>query len=183
VLVLRGGADVLEVLLVQRTHAARFMAGVWVFPGGAVDREEGEGDGARRAAAAREVEEEAGVRVDPAALVPYSRWITPEEVKIRFDTWFFLVPAPEDAAPRVDGEECIDWRWSTPRAALDASAAGELALVFPTIRHLEQVAAFDSADALLAHAAGLEIAPVMPRVVGEGEVARIVLPGEPGYDR
>lgn len=181
VLVLRGGADALEVLLVQRTHAARFMAGVWVFPGGAVDREEGEGDAARRAAAAREVEEEAGVRVDPAALVPYSRWITPEEVKIRFDTWFFLVPAPDDAAPRVDGAECIDWRWSTPRAALDANAAGELALVFPTIRHLEQVAAFDSAHALLAHARGLEIEPVMPRVVGEGEVARIVLPGEPGY--
>src|SRR5206468_3447410 len=32
VIVLRGGAETLEVLLVRRTPAARFMGGVWVFP-------------------------------------------------------------------------------------------------------------------------------------------------------
>ncbi len=181
VLVVRGGARTLEVLLVQRTHAARFMAGVWVFPGGAVDAEEGEGDAARRTAAAREVEEEAAVQVHPADLVPYSRWITPEEVKIRFDTWFFLVAAPDGAVPRVDGAECIDWRWVAPADALTEQREGRLELVFPTIRHLEQLAPFASADELLAHAAGLEVEPVMPRVIHEGEVARILLPGEPGY--
>jgi hypothetical protein len=54
-------------------------------------------------------------------------------------------------------------------------------LVFPTIRHLEQLAAFDSVDALLAHARGREVRPVQPRILGSGEQARIVLPGEPGY--
>src|SRR4028119_1311587 len=43
VVLMRGGDERLEVLLVQRTHSARFMAGVWVFPGGAVDAHEGEG--------------------------------------------------------------------------------------------------------------------------------------------
>ena len=43
-ILLRGGARTLEVLLVKRTPAARFMGGVWVFPGGAVDAGEGEGD-------------------------------------------------------------------------------------------------------------------------------------------
>src|SRR3954471_5484299 len=91
VIVLRGGADSLEVLLVQRNPAQRFMGGAWVFPGGSVDREEGEGDVALRTAALREVEEEAGLRIGGAdALVPFSRWITPAQVKVRFDTWFFL---------------------------------------------------------------------------------------------
>src|SRR3954466_13506470 len=59
VIVLRGGADALEVLLVRRTPAARFMGGVWVFPGGAVDTSEGEGDAAHRIAAVREPQAEA----------------------------------------------------------------------------------------------------------------------------
>ena len=29
-----------------------------------------------------------------AELVPFSRWITPVEVKVRFDTWFFAAEAP-----------------------------------------------------------------------------------------
>src|ERR1700749_4598486 len=75
VLVLRGGARRLEVLMVQRTPKARFMGGAWVFPGGAVDA--GDGAGAHRAAAVREVQEEAGLTLpDPAALVPFARWIT-----------------------------------------------------------------------------------------------------------
>src|ERR671914_2304696 len=46
VIVLRGGGDGLEVLLLRRNPDARFMGGVWVFPGGAVDAHEGEGDAA-----------------------------------------------------------------------------------------------------------------------------------------
>ncbi len=183
VILLRGGAGALEVLLVQRTHAARFMAGVWVFPGGAVDAHEGEGDAAHRLAAVRELQEEAAVEgLAPADLVKFSRWITPREVSIRFDTHFFLVAAPPGAAPAVDGDECIDLGWFTPAAALEAHARGELPLVFPTIKHLEQFGAFDSADALIAHAAGREVVAVLPQVVVEGEVARVLLPGEPGYD-
>jgi 8-oxo-dGTP pyrophosphatase MutT (NUDIX family) len=46
VILVRGGAAALEVLLVQRSPAQRFMGGAWVFPGGAVDAHEG--DGGRR---------------------------------------------------------------------------------------------------------------------------------------
>src|SRR5205823_9254108 len=87
VIVLRGGAGELEVLLVRRTPKARFMGGVWVFPGGAVDAHEGDGDAAHRAAAIRELSEEASIVLhDPAELVKFSRWITPAAVQIRFDT-------------------------------------------------------------------------------------------------
>src|SRR5918997_6002782 len=105
VLLLRGGAETLEVLLIKRNPEARFMGGAWVFPGGAVDTTEGEGDVANRAAALRELEEEAAITLDdPQLLVPWSRWITPAEVKIRFDTWFFLAPCPDGAEPRIDEE-------------------------------------------------------------------------------
>jgi 8-oxo-dGTP pyrophosphatase MutT (NUDIX family) len=174
VVVLRGGAETLEVLLVQRTHSARFMPGVWVFPGGALDRDETD----LRAAAVRELEEEAALVVAPGDLVPFSRWITPAEVKIRFDTHFFLVAEPPGQAPRVDGSECIGLGWHAPAQALD----GSLDLVFPTVKHLQQFAKFPTADALLEHARGQDVRAVVPKVVMQGEVARVLLPGEPGYD-
>jgi 8-oxo-dGTP pyrophosphatase MutT (NUDIX family) len=183
VIVLRGGSDALEVLLVQRNPAARFMGGAWVFPGGAVDAGEGEGDSAHRAAAVRELSEEAAIDgVAPEELVKFSQWITPPEVKIRFDTHFFLAPAPEGAEPRVDGAECVDFGWFTPQDALEAYADERLLLVFPTVKHLEQLAIFPTSDALLEHARGREVLAVTPRVVMSGEQARIVLPGESGYD-
>jgi 8-oxo-dGTP pyrophosphatase MutT (NUDIX family) len=183
VLLLRGGADALEVLLVKRNPDQRFMGGAWVFPGGAVDAHEAEGDAGHRSAAIRETEEEAGVTLtDAAALVPYSRWITPAQVKVRFDTYFFLAPAPGDAAPAVDGDECVDLGWFTPEGALEAHARGEILLVFPTIKHFEQIAPFGSADALLEHTRGREVVPVEPKVIVSGETARVLLPGEPGYD-
>jgi 8-oxo-dGTP pyrophosphatase MutT (NUDIX family) len=183
VILLRGAADALEVLLVRRNPEARFMGGAWVFPGGAVDRSEGEGQAALRAAAMREVAEEAGIELtDPDSLVLFSRWITPAQVKTRFDTWFYLAAVPNAVDPAIDGSEIVDARWYEPRAALEAHRRGELFMVFPTIKHLEQVSGFASAAALIAHARGRDVEPVRPRVVVSGETARIVLPGEPGYD-
>jgi 8-oxo-dGTP pyrophosphatase MutT (NUDIX family) len=183
VIVLRGGDRALEVLLVKRNPDSRFMGGAWVFPGGAVDRTEGQGDRALRAAAVRELTEEAGIALGSTEeLVPFSRWITPAQVKIRFDTWFYLAPLPIDAEPRVDGSEVVEARWYAPDAALAAGDRGELLLVFPTIKHLEQLSGFDSAESLLSYARSREIRPVQPRVVLSGEHARVVLPGEPGYE-
>jgi len=182
VIVLRGGSDGLEVLLVKRNPEQRFMGGAWVFPGGAVDAAEGTGDLAHRAAGVREVEEEAGVVLpDPAALVRFSRWITPAMVSIRFDTHFFLAAAPEGGEPKPDGGETVDLGWFTPQGALDAHARDEILLVFPTIKTLEQLAEFSTGDELLEWAGGREVEPVEPQVVGDGPTARIVLPGEPGY--
>jgi 8-oxo-dGTP pyrophosphatase MutT (NUDIX family) len=183
VIVLRGGGDGLEVLLVKRTPHARFMGGVWVFPGGAVDAGEGEGDAAHRVAAVRELQEEAGIALDdPGVLVKFSRWITPAEVVVRFDTHFFLAPLPDGQEATIDGDEIVDQGWFTPAGALAAHERGDIALVFPTIKHLEQLGGFASAEQLLEYARGRDVGPVQPRVVTEGETARLLLPGEPGYD-
>jgi 8-oxo-dGTP pyrophosphatase MutT (NUDIX family) len=174
VVVLRGGAERLEVLMGRRTPKARFMGGAWVFPGGSVD-----GDEDLRATAVREVQEEVQLTLpDPEALVPFARWITPPEVSIRFDTYFFLAVAPEGAEATPDGQEIVDARWFEPKRALEGSEAGELLMVFPTIKNLEVLARFETADALVAWASTHEVRPVQPRVEGHGETARIVLDDE-----
>ena len=180
VILLRDDADGgFELLLVQRNPSQRFMGGYWVFPGGAVDAHEGEGDAAHRAAAVRELREEAGVGgIDAAQLVKYSRWITPELLRIRFDTHFFLARAPAGVRARCDGRECVALRWDTPRAVLAAQASGDLELAFPTLRHVQQLARFDQADDLLHHARTHEVLPTRPTGVRAGEVARLQLPGE-----
>jgi 8-oxo-dGTP pyrophosphatase MutT (NUDIX family) len=173
------GNGAIELLLVQRSPEQRFMGGFWVFPGGAVD--EGE---THAATAVRELAEEAGITgVDPAALVLYSRWITPEAIQTRFDTQFFVARAPDGAQPRVDGRYCVDVRCTSPAAAVAAYGDDELALVFPTLRLLEGLASFATIGDLLEHARGLTVAPILPRVVTGGGAPRVLLPGEPGYER
>jgi 8-oxo-dGTP pyrophosphatase MutT (NUDIX family) len=178
VIVLRDAPGGPEVLLVQRNPSARFMGGAWVFPGGAVDSDE-----TVEQTALRELAEEAAVHVaDPAELAPFSRWITPAEVKIRFDTWFFVVRAPDGAEPAADGSECVDLRWIAPQAALDLGAQGELELVFPTIKHLEQLTAFATVQDTIEAARGREVVPIQPRIVVEDGGAKELLPGEPGFE-
>src|SRR6188474_3606318 len=105
------------------------------------------------------------LRLRPDLLAPISRWTTPPIMPRRFDTRFFVADLPPGAEPTFVTEEVVAHRWLTARAALDAMAAGELAMWVPTsatLQHLE-------------FATGLEgirrrIAPgdvPAPRVVGE----------------
>lgn len=187
VLLRRGGkhADrALEVLLLKRTEKARFMPNVWVFPGGAVDDGDGDGgDEARfKACAVRELEEEAGIALpEDEELVLFSRWITPEVVSRRFDAWFFLALAPAHTPPRADGIETTDAGWFEPAGALEAQAAGEIALAFPTIKQLEALLPFRSSDEAIAAHRGVEVEPILPKVIGTQEDNRVVLPGDPDY--
>jgi 8-oxo-dGTP pyrophosphatase MutT (NUDIX family) len=170
------------VLLLKRTEQARFMPGVWVFPGGAVDDGDGEDEARFKACAVRELEEEAGIALSAnEELVLFSRWITPEVVSRRFDAWFFLALAPAHTPPRPDGVETTDAAWFEPANALEAQAAGELVLAFPTIKQLEALLPFRTADEALAAHREIEVEPILPKVVGTREDNRVVLPGDPDY--
>jgi len=105
VIVLRGGDEVLELLLVRRTPKARFMGGVWVFPGGAVDAAEGTGDRSHRIAAVRGLD----ALADPAGLC-YG-----EPIREAGRT---LVPV---SRVRVDAGGSVE---AVPVAILDVSPAG-----------------------------------------------------------
>lgn len=177
----RGGKHAdrgLEVCLVRRNPEARFMPGVWVFPGGALDPADGEGENGLRACAVRELREEAGIELGAGELVPYSRWITPRAVPIRFDTRFYLALAPAHSPPRPDGSETVEAGWFSPRWALERHRAGEISLIFPTIKHLESLLRFAGAQEALATARRSEVRPVEPRVVGKGKDRRVILPEE-----
>jgi 8-oxo-dGTP pyrophosphatase MutT (NUDIX family) len=201
ILLRRGGRHAqraLEVLLVKRNPSARFMPGVWVFPGGAVDADElilgvsgAETDVdadelAHRAAAVRELSEEAGIELPPGTeLHLWSRWITPEAVPIRFDTRFYMALAPPHSPPEPDGGEIVAAAWMNPRDALDRGAAGELELVFPTIRQLEALLAFATSEEAIAAAREARVEPIMPNVVADPDSAegwKLLMPGEPGYE-
>ena len=184
VLLRRGGKHsqrALEVLLLQRNPAAAFFPGAWVFPGGAVDPEDGEGPDGFRACALRELREESGIEL-PAEeeLIPFCRWITPEMISRRFDAWFFIALAPAHTPPEVDGGEIVDARWFEPTAALAGADEGELSLAFPTRVQLGWLAEHPTSDAALAAYRGHSTEPIMPVLVGEGDERRLVIPGIEG---
>src|SRR3712207_6405578 len=106
------------------------MGGAWVFPGGSVGPgDEADGVAGPIGAALRETEEEAGIRLSgPDDLVAFSRWITPAQVKIRFDTWFFIARSPAGADVRIDNAEVVDSIWIAPQDALDRGVRDELSL-------------------------------------------------------
>ncbi|HET9681779.1 MAG TPA: NUDIX domain-containing protein [Candidatus Limnocylindrales bacterium] len=127
----RGG---LEVLLTRRPASMRFGANLFVFPGGRLDPGE-----SAHAAAARETLEETGIAVDPATLVPLTRWVTPPSLPIRYDTRFLgtiVGPGTDVAGP---SDEVVEWRWLRPTEALEAMAANRMAMWQPTIVTLQQL--------------------------------------------
>jgi 8-oxo-dGTP pyrophosphatase MutT (NUDIX family) len=141
VVLLRDGADGLETLMLRRNSKLAFAGGAWVFPGGRIDPEDYPGgavsddagavQAAARTAAVREAMEEAGLVVDPDALVWFAHW-TPGAVPARrFATWFFMTTAPEGQVVIDDGE-IHDHQWIRPADALAARELGEIELIPPT---------------------------------------------------
>jgi 8-oxo-dGTP pyrophosphatase MutT (NUDIX family) len=123
-----------EILMVQRNPQLPVQGGAWAFPGGHIDPADHRAGGTLATAAAcavRETAEEVALCLDPTTLRPLARWITPAQVRPRFDTWIFIAPMPGGEI-RVDGREIVDFAWHRPAAALEAHHRGEIALPPPT---------------------------------------------------
>jgi 8-oxo-dGTP pyrophosphatase MutT (NUDIX family) len=169
--------------MLRRSEEARFMPGVWVFPGGSLDEADGAEEAGLRACALRELAEEAGIELDAGEeLVLFTRWITPEVIATRFDAWFFLALAPAHTPPQPDGVETTEARWFQPGAALEAQEAGELVLSFPTQTQLRWLAEFRTSDEAIAAYRERRLEPILPVVIAEDDAEpRVVLPGDPDY--
>jgi 8-oxo-dGTP pyrophosphatase MutT (NUDIX family) len=182
--------------MVQRPGGADFAPNAWVFPGGTVIEEDRSFDDELRAAATRELFEEAGillasgardadcrrVRREVAAgagfgealrkaglkpvhqeLILFARWVTPAQVRRRYDTRFYLARLPDGQAITPQEGEVTDWRWISPGQAL---ADADFTLVYATRAVLESVAGTSDVDSLFAWARGLKDVPVVePRIV------------------
>lgn len=204
VVLLRPSAARFDVFLVKRHESATFMGGAHVFPGGSVDphdrlaprREISDGVDKAAArlpdldpldaiayfvAAARELFEEAGVRVELDALVPFAHWITPEEETRRFDVRFFMAALPSGQEPSHDHGEVSESGWLGPSSAIEQCRADAIALPPPTWTTLRTLERLTSVEAALAWAREQPLVPVRPRITDEDGVRTLTLPGDPEY--
>lgn len=181
VVLVRDGADGLETLMLRRNSRGAF-GGMWVFPGGRVDPEDGEGEQGARRAAARETMEEANLVVDPDVLVPFAHWTPPPIAPKRFATWFFLSAAPPGTVT-VDGAEIHEHVWVTPQEAMRRRDAGEIELAPPTFVTLHRLSQLDDVAAALADASSRPVEFFSTQVVkaGSGDLVA-VWHGDVGYD-
>ena len=115
-------------------------------------------------------------------LVPYAHWITPEGMPKRFDTWFFLAPAPPEQAGAHDGKESTDSIWVSPREALAGGESGRFKLPFPTTRNLIKLGKQPNVKAAIEDARGKPVVAVMPELTRLDGRRQLRIPLEAGYD-
>jgi 8-oxo-dGTP pyrophosphatase MutT (NUDIX family) len=122
-----------------------------------------------------EIISDLGVVLDTAALWPIGRFITPQGAPRRFDTWFFVAPAPDGHAYRHDDGETVASLWIRPDAALERSRHGEFELIEPTWCTLALIARYPRVapvfDAI--RAAWREPSPLEERYRDRGWVLRV----------
>lgn len=106
-----------------------------------------------------------GAELDGGAVEYVAHWITPVQEKRRYDTRFFAARVARERRVLLHPAEMTDARWLTPGAALDLHARGELPMVFPTIRTLEDLRDFDTVEATLSAFAERAIPAILPRLV------------------
>lgn len=114
--------------------------------------------------------------VDLGALVFTSRWITPVGFPKRFDAFFFLARAPQNAEATLVNDEAVDLVWISPPTALERHNARDFELVFPTVKNLEALTRFSSIGELMESRRGADVVAITPRLIPEGDRKRIVLP-------
>ncbi len=183
-IVTRDGDAGLEVLLLRRNPALKVMAGAWVFPGGKVDEADRGDDALSRAnsAAIRELHEETGLEVGSEPILHFSRWLTPEVVKHRFDTYFFLAPQSGMASVVVDGSEIVEHRWVKPDIAIAEQAAGALKVPPPTLVSLTDLAEYDCLADLVQAVERRQPPYFFPRILEQGDDHVFLYPGDSGYE-
>lgn len=189
VVLVRDGADELEVLMIHRGADTAF-GGMWAFPGGVIEDDDvppGTAPDplpAARAAAARETHEEIGLVVDPDSFVWWSHWLPPGRNALsvkRFSTWFFLAPAHDGHADEhvgVDGAEVHAHRWIAPAIALAMQERGEIEMAPPTYVTLTQLARYGDVATALAAA---DPAYFATKVHVEGGTRHCIWSGDAGY--
>jgi recombination protein RecT len=92
-----------------------------------------------------------------------TRWVTPSQLRRRFDARFFLarLPAGQKVTPQAD--EVVEWVWVRPDEALGDPS---ITLVYATRAVLESVATGEDAESLMARARRQVDVPIVePRLV------------------
>ena len=125
---------------------------------------------------------DAGLVLRADLLTAWSRWITPEAAPKRYDTLFFVAQVPAGQIADAQTTEAVEAAWWHPATALEGAERGELQLMPPTARTLQEIAEYPDAAAVLAAAGRRVIRPVLPQVRRDGERRVVLLPGDPGFE-
>lgn len=121
------------------------------------------------------------VVIDLNALTIFARWITPPLTPKRFDTWFYVVTAPDDQLAACDGRETVDAEWISPLEVLRLAEAGERKVIFPTRMNVKLLAEATSADDCVARANARLLVTVEPQIEDRDGGKVLVLPPDAGY--
>jgi len=187
VVLLRDGADGVEALMLKKDSKISF-GGMWVFPGGKIDAQDGEeiedADTVARKAAAREAKEEAGLTLDIQQFHFFSHWTPAPGMKKRFATWFFAVDANHTRQDvQIDDGEIKNHSWINPATALAHHAAGEMQFVPPTWVTLYHLSQHHNVAGFLSHIDEREVGRYVTRVGTSAAGTRIAMwSGDAGYD-
>ena len=119
-----------------------------------------------------------GLRLAGGALVYVAHWITPEPEPRRYDTRFFAALAPEGALCEVHDEEMTDYAWLRPADAVERFRTGQMKLLPPTVRTLEQLAPFGTFAELREALVGAPVPTILPRMRRDPGGVAIVVPDE-----
>jgi len=93
---------------------------------------------------------DAGLVLDAGCLRVFGHWITPSPAPRRYDTWFFVAPAPSGHAYVHDDRETIASAWLGCSEVLERARREELELIYPTYRSIEALSRFDTTAELFA---------------------------------
>lgn len=79
----------------------------------------------------------------------FARWITDRDLPKRYDVPFLVARMPPNQTPVADESEQFEPVWVRPSEALQRFKAGNFFIIFPTIRTLDKLQAFDNVAQLL----------------------------------
>ncbi len=114
-------------------------------------------------------------------LVPFAHWITPIDQPKRYDTRFFLAPAPAGQTARHDGHEAVEVHWLTPAGAIAAAREGRIKLVMATRLNLLKLGRNRTVAEALEAGRRSEIVTVQPELVQTAEGPAFRIPASADY--
>jgi len=119
-----------------------------------------------------------------SGLYRWSHWITPEKMKKRFDTRFFLAAMPADQVCQPDTCETTHGVWISPHKGLAGNLSGEIVLSPPTVVTLHELLSYQNLNDLIQHAAQRPWGGVlMPRLVPVDNSTVIIEPWDSMYNQ
>jgi len=110
-----------------------------------------------------------GLTLRTDLLAAWTHWITPEFEPRRYDTRFFVAALPAGQRTREILGEADRVTWMSPADAVAAVDSGAMAMLPPTYVTCAELAGFSTCSAVLAAAPGRVLAPILPRLVSEGD--------------